>query len=78
MTVILSVFVLILPVYLAVEIIESGLMVAWVFATVYIIALGVTFYARFLGGKWKSMRVIELEPQIPRTTPTKLGRVAKL
>jgi MATE family multidrug resistance protein len=72
MTVILSVFVLILPVYLAVEIIESGLVVAWVFATVYIICLGVTFYVRFLGGKWKSMRVIELEPQIPRTRSTKL------
>jgi MATE family multidrug resistance protein len=78
MTVILSVFVLILPVYLAVEIIESGLIVAWVFATVYVIALGVTFYARFLGGKWKSMRVIDLEPPIPRTRPTKLGRVTNL
>ena len=61
-TVILSVLVLILPVYLAIEVIGSGLMVAWVFATVYIISLGVTFYVRFRGGKWKSMRVIELEP----------------
>lgn len=78
MTVILSVFVLILPVYLAVEIFESGLMVAWVFATVYVILLGVSFYVRFLGGKWKSMRVIELEPHIPKIRPTKLGRVAKL
>jgi MATE family multidrug resistance protein len=78
MTVILSVFVLILPVYLAVEILESGLMVAWVFATVYVISLGVTFYVRFLGGKWKSMRVIDLEPPIPRTRPTKLGRVTNL
>lgn len=33
MTVILSVFVLILPVYVTVEILESGLMMAWVFAT---------------------------------------------
>ena len=77
-TVFLSVFVLILPVYLALEVLELGLMVAWVFATVYIISLGVTFYIRFLGGKWKSMRVIELEPQIPKIRPTKLGRVAKL
>ena len=65
-------------VYLALEIFEFGLMVAWVFATVYIIALGVTFYIRFLGGKWKAMRVIELEPQVPKIRPTKLGRVAKL
>jgi MATE family multidrug resistance protein len=78
MTVILSVFVLILPVYLAVEIFESGLMVAWVFATVYVILLGVTFFMRFVGGKWKSMRVIELEPQIAELRPTKLGSVAKL
>lgn len=78
MTTILSLFVLILPVYLALEILEFGLMVAWVFATVYIILLGVTFYIRFLGGKWKSMRVIELEAQVPKIRPTKLGRVAKL
>jgi MATE family multidrug resistance protein len=78
MTVILSVFVLILPVYLAIEVLELGLMVAWVFATVYIMSLGMTFYIRFVGGKWKSMRVIELEPQIPKIRPTKLGRVAKL
>jgi MATE family multidrug resistance protein len=78
MTTILSFFVLILPVYLALEVLELGLMVAWLFATVYIILLGVTFYLRFLGGKWKSMRVIELEPQVPKIRPTKLGRVAKL
>jgi len=78
MTTILSVFVLILPVYLALEVFEFGLMVAWVFATVYIILLGLTFYIRFLGGKWKTMRVIELEPQVPKIRPTKLGRVAKL
>jgi MATE family multidrug resistance protein len=78
MTVILSVFVLILPVYVAVEILETGLLVAWVFATAYVALLGITFYARFLGGKWESMRVIELEPQVPKIRPTKLGRVAKL
>ena len=78
MTVILSVFVLILPVYVAIEIMESGLMMAWVFATVYVALLGITFYARFLGGKWESMRVIELETQVPKIRPTKLGRVAKL
>ena len=64
--------------YLALEILEFGLMVAWVFATIYITSLGVTFYIRFLGGRWKSMRVIELEPQVPKMRPTKLGRVAKL
>jgi MATE family multidrug resistance protein len=79
-TVLLSVFVLILPVYLAVEVLESGLMIAWVLATVYVTLLGVAFYLRFLGGKWKAMRVIEQEVPVPvsKPGPTKLGRVAKL
>jgi len=77
-TVILSVFLFIIPVYLAVVVFEFGLMVAWVFATAYITLLGVVFYLRFLGGKWKTMRVIERKGEIPMVRPTKLGRVAKL
>ncbi len=77
-TVILSVFLFIIPVYLVVVVFELGLMVAWVFATIYITLLGVVFYLRFLGGKWKTMRVIEQRGEIPMIRPTKLGRVAKL
>ena len=77
-TVILSVFVFILPVYLAVVVFELGLMVAWIFATAYIILLGFIFYLRFLGGKWKTMRVIERREEVPMLKPTKLGGVAKL
>ena len=77
-TVMLSVFLLIVPVYLAVVIFEFGLMVAWVFATAYIILLGFIFYFRFLGGKWKTMRVIERRGEVPMLKPTKLGGVAKL
>ncbi len=77
-TVILSVFVFVLPVYLAVVVFELGLMVAWVFATAYIILLGFIFYLRFLGGKWKAMRVIERRGEVPMLKPTKLGRVGKL
>jgi MATE family multidrug resistance protein len=77
-TVLLSVFVFIMPVYLAVVVFEFGLMVAWVFATAYITLLGFIFYLRFLGGKWKTMRVIERREEIPMVDPTKLGRVAKL
>ena len=78
LTVFLSLFVFIAPVYLVVVVFEWGLMVAWVFATAYIILLGVFFYLRFLGGKWKTMRVIEQKGEIPLVKPTKLGRVAKL
>ncbi len=79
-TVLLSVFVLIVPVYLVIEVLEFGLMFAWVLATAYVSLLGVIFYFRFLGGKWKSMRVIEQEVPVPapKPGPTKLGRVAKL
>jgi MATE family multidrug resistance protein len=77
-TVILSVFVFVVPVYLAVVVFELGLMIAWVFATAYIILLGFIFYFRFLGGKWKTMRVIERSVEIPMLKPTKLGGVAKL
>jgi MATE family multidrug resistance protein len=78
-TVVLSLIVFIVPVYLTVVVLEYGLLVAWVFATVYIISLGVVFYLRFLGGKWKSMRVIERSKKIPLVvSPTKLGRAAKL
>jgi len=77
-TVILSVFVFVLPVYLAVVVFELGLMVAWVFATAYITLLGLIFYLRFLGGKWKAMRVIERREETPMVRPTKLGRVGKL
>ena len=77
-TVILSFFVLIIPVYVAVEILKVGLMISWVLATAYATLLGVVFFMRFLGGKWKTMRVIELEPPVPKVRPAKLGRVAKL
>jgi len=38
-----------------------GLYAAWAFATLFIIALSFCFLARFLGGKWRAMRVIEPE-----------------
>jgi MATE family multidrug resistance protein len=81
-TVLLSVFVLIVPVYLVIEVFGFGLMFAWVLATAYVTLLGVIFYLRFLGGKWKTMRVIEQEVPVPvpvpKPGPTKLGRVGKL
>jgi MATE family multidrug resistance protein len=78
MTVFLSLFVFIVPVYLTVVVLEYGLMIAWVFATAYITLLGVVFFLRFLGGKWQTMRVIERSKEIPMVRPTKLGRVPKL
>jgi MATE family multidrug resistance protein len=56
---VVSVGVMIVPVYLAIEIFSAGLYTAWALATAYICALGVVFMIRYRQGKWKSMRVIE-------------------
>jgi MATE family multidrug resistance protein len=77
-TVILSFCVLIIPTYLAIVVFEYGLMISWVFATIYIILLGVSFYLRFIGGKWKTMRVIEKVLQPPSAGTVKWGRNIKL
>ncbi len=50
---------MVIPAYLACVVYGWGLYVAWVFITVYIVLAGLVFLARFRGGKWKSMRVIE-------------------
>jgi len=76
-TIALSVGILIVPVYLSVVVFESGLLVAWVFATAYVTLRGVTFYLRFLGGKWKSMRVIEQRVPVAKPGPSRLGRVVE-
>jgi len=62
MIVIISSLVLVIPSYIAIVILNHGLMVAWVLVSAYIIILGFVFLFRFLGGKWKTMRVIEETP----------------
>jgi MATE family multidrug resistance protein len=71
---VLSVGLLIIPSYFALIVWKQGIFVGWTIVTVYIISLGIGFYIRFLGGKWKAMRVIEKPaPGLPSTfaeTPT--------
>jgi len=57
--VILSLVVMVIPAYAAVVILKLGLMASWIIVSAYIIILGLVFLCRFLGGKWKTMRVIE-------------------
>jgi MATE family multidrug resistance protein len=59
MILILSVFVLVLPAYIAIVILGYGLTIAWGIGAAYVIVLGFVFYLRFRGGRWKTMRVIE-------------------
>jgi multidrug resistance protein, MATE family len=56
--------VMIVPVYIALEVMGRGLYTAWTLATVYVCALGVAFMLRYRQGKWKKMRVIEA-PEAP-------------
>jgi MATE family multidrug resistance protein len=61
----LSLGVMIGPVYWAVEVAGAGLYTAWTLATLYICALGVAFMLRYRQGRWKKMRVIEVNPWPP-------------
>jgi MATE family multidrug resistance protein len=58
----LSLGIMIIPVYLAVEVIGAGIYTAWTLATFYACALGLAFMLRYRQGKWKKMRVIEPQP----------------
>ncbi len=65
-----SVGLLVVPTFIALVIFKAGIYVARAIVSGYIILLGATFLARFLTGKWKSMRVIEKTPhEVPPTYP---------
>ena len=50
------------PSYLALVVLKQNVYVGWIIASTYVITLGLTFFFRFLQGKWKTMRVIEEVP----------------
>jgi len=54
-----SATILALPTYVGLGLLGLGLYTAWTILTLYIAVMGVALLVRFLGGKWKSMRVIE-------------------
>jgi len=54
--------VMIVPIYVAIEVMGAGIYAAWTIATVYVCALGMAFMLRYRQGKWKRMRVIESQP----------------
>jgi len=59
MIAIVSSLALVVPSYIALVLLQAGIYTAWTIASVYVSILGLIFLFRFLGGKWKSMRVIE-------------------
>jgi MATE family multidrug resistance protein len=73
MFIFLPLFLLVLPSYLALVVYKSNIYVAWTIASLYVIILGFSFLYRFLGGKWKAMRVIEeVTPFVPPVLPESL------
>lgn len=57
-----------LPTWVSIQYFDRGIYTAWAFITSCIILMGTVFFFRFMGGKWKSMRVIEKE-EIPLAPP---------
>lgn len=61
-SVILSWSVMVLPTLIACVFYKKSLYWAWVFCTTYVILSGLAFLLRYIGGKWRDMRVIEQVP----------------
>ena len=59
MTVTLGWAIMVIPTYLSIAVFKYGIMACWVWATSFVITLGIGFTLRFLNGKWKTMLVIE-------------------
>jgi MATE family multidrug resistance protein len=56
------------PIYLIVEVFNQGVLLAWGWATIYIIVIGTVFCFRFRSGKWKTIDLLarkETTPSIP-------------
>jgi len=62
MVVLMAMFGLALPTWVVLGLFHQGIYAAWTVATFYVCVLGLAYFARFLAGKWKHMRVIE--PQL--------------
>ncbi len=49
------------PVYVIVELLNMGVLAAWCWGVVYIVGLGTIFWRRFHSGRWKSIRMVEVD-----------------
>jgi len=61
-SVLLAWLMMVIPSYVSCVILDLGLYWMWTWATLYVSVVGFVFLWRFLGGKWKQMRVIEILP----------------
>ncbi|HEV8267409.1 MAG TPA: MATE family efflux transporter [Thermoanaerobaculia bacterium] len=68
LTAVLSIFALLLPAYLLCVVGNGGVLAAWSAATAYVALLGPLMLKRFLGGRWRTMSLIERKPAaVPAT-----------
>jgi multidrug resistance protein, MATE family len=68
--IVLSIFGLIIPTSIVIFLLDLGIYAGWMVLTGYVMLLGIVFMVRFMGGRWKSMRVIEEFPvTIPPSRP---------
>ena len=63
----ISLGIMIIPTYLAIEVLGAGIYTAWALVTFYGCVLGLAFMLRYRQGKWKKMRVIESAPYPSKT-----------
>jgi MATE family multidrug resistance protein len=61
---VLSIFTMILPIYIGIVYFGAGLYFIWTCATLFLFFMSIVCYWRYRGGKWKTMRVIETETQL--------------
>ena len=62
-----SLLVQVIPCYIFMSVLGYGIYSGWAFTSAFISILGIVFAWRFMGGKWKTMRVIENVPPIVPT-----------
>lgn len=60
-----SLFALMLPMYIGIVYFKRGVYFAWIMLTLFVFLLFVMSFGRYLRGKWKHMRVIEKDAQLP-------------
>ena len=69
-----SIFILVIPSYVVMIMLDGHPFYGWAFASAFITTLGVAFTLRFLGGRWKEMRVIEnVPPSVTASLPEAPG-----
>jgi MATE family multidrug resistance protein len=59
----------VIPTYLTWKLYKPDLFASWIWCSLYVITLGFIFMGRFVGGKWKTMSIIEEEPVVIENQP---------